>query len=139
MILDVLVDPNITQLPFAGLNYTDFDLFGTGMQFNGFFGGAYGQAAWSVPSLGGSQWQLAGSAFAVLARCPRSSSTGTSDTPRTCFNGPLARVALVRPLSPRVSLRLGTTSRTELRPRRINRCGLSGSRVSMGSMAFVWN
>ena len=35
-----IVDPNISRpLPFAGLSYVDFDLFGTGTQFNGFFGG----------------------------------------------------------------------------------------------------
>ena len=32
----VIVDPNISQpLPFAGLSYVDFNLFGTGTQFNG--------------------------------------------------------------------------------------------------------
>jgi hypothetical protein len=109
VIAGVLVDPNITQpLPFAGLNYTDFDLFGTGMQFNGFFGGAYGQAAWSVPSLGGSQWQLAGSAFAVLARYhDRVFVDGRERYAENLFQRPAhADVALVRPLSPRVSLRL---------------------------------
>ena len=50
----VIVDPNISQpLPFAGLSYLDFNLFGTGTQFNGFFGGSYGQLAFSVPSLRG--------------------------------------------------------------------------------------
>jgi hypothetical protein len=64
----VLIDPNISQpLPYAGLNYSDFDLFGTGSQVNAFFGGTYGQAAWSVPSLAGSRWQLSGTASAVLA------------------------------------------------------------------------
>ena len=51
----VLIDPNISvPLPFAGLSYVDFNLLGTGAQFNGFFGGSYGQVAFSAPSLGGS-------------------------------------------------------------------------------------
>ena len=37
----VIVDPNISvPLPFAGLSYVDFDLFGTGTQLNAFFGGS---------------------------------------------------------------------------------------------------
>jgi hypothetical protein len=62
----VIVDPNITTpLPFAGLSYVDFDLFGSGTQFNGFFGGSYAQAAFSAPSIGGTRWQIAGRAFAI--------------------------------------------------------------------------
>jgi hypothetical protein len=65
----VLIDPNISQpLPFAGVNYSDFNFLGIGAQINAFFGGAYGQFAFSAPSLGGSRWQLAGSGFAMLAR-----------------------------------------------------------------------
>jgi hypothetical protein len=64
----VIVDPNISiPLPFAGLSYVDFDLFGTGTQFNGFFGGSYGQLALAVPSLGGSRWQLGARAFAIAS------------------------------------------------------------------------
>jgi hypothetical protein len=66
--LGVIIDPNIsTPLPFAGLSYVDFDLFGTGTQMNGFFGGTYGQLAVSVPSIGGSRWQLAGRAFGIAS------------------------------------------------------------------------
>ena len=54
-------------LPFAGLSYVDFNLFGTGTQFSGFFGGSYGQLAFSAPSLGGTRWQLAGRAFAIAS------------------------------------------------------------------------
>jgi hypothetical protein len=106
----VLVDPNISRpLPFAGLNYSDFNLFGTGTQFNGFFGGTYGQAAWSVPSLAGSRWRLAGSAFAVLARYhDRAFAEGRERYDENLLQRPAhADVALVRPLSPRVALRLG--------------------------------
>ena len=61
----VIVDPNISMpLPFAGLSYVDFNLFGTGTQLSAFFGGTYGQLAFSAPSLGGTRWQLAGRAFA---------------------------------------------------------------------------
>jgi hypothetical protein len=64
----VIVDPNITQpLPFAGLSYVDFNLFGTGTQFSGFFGGSYGQLAFSAPSVRGTRWQLAGRAFGIAS------------------------------------------------------------------------
>ena len=64
----VIVDPNISMpLPFAGLSYVDFDLFGTGTQLSAFFGGTYGQLAFSAPSLGGTRWQLAGRAFAIAS------------------------------------------------------------------------
>jgi len=65
----VLIDPNISHpLPFAGVNYSDFDFLGLGAQVNAFFGGAYGQFAFALPSIAGSRWQLAGSGFAMLAR-----------------------------------------------------------------------
>jgi hypothetical protein len=66
--LGVIIDPNISKpLPFAGLSYVDFNLFGTGTQLNGFFGGSYAQVAVSVPSLGGTRWQLAGRAFGIAS------------------------------------------------------------------------
>ena len=50
----VIIDPNISRpLPFAGISYVDFNLFGTGTQFNLFFGGGYAQLAFSVPSVKG--------------------------------------------------------------------------------------
>jgi hypothetical protein len=110
VVAGVLIDPNISRpLPFAGLNYTDFNLFGTGTQFNGFFGGTYGQAAWSVPSLAGSRWRLAGSAFAVLARYhDRAFADGRERYDENLLQRPAhADVALIRPLSPRIALRLG--------------------------------
>ena len=110
VVAGVLVDPNISRpLPFAGLNYADFDLFGTGTQFNGFFGGTYGQAAWSVPSVRGSRWQLAGSAFLVLARYhDRAFVEGRERYDENLLQRPAhADVAIVRPLAPRVALRVG--------------------------------
>src|SRR6185503_18332908 len=108
--LGVIIDPNIsTPLPFAGLSYVDFNLFGTGTQMNGFFGGTYGQVAMSVPSLGGSRWQLAGRAFAIA----------TSYNDRAFVNGreqydwnisqrpAYASAWVLRPLSSRFSLRTG--------------------------------
>ena len=66
--LGVIVDPNISQpLPFAGLSYVDFNLFGTGTQFSGFYGGSYGQLAFSAPSIAGTRWQLAGRAFGIAS------------------------------------------------------------------------
>ena len=82
----VIVDPNISQpLPFAGISYLDFNLFGTGTQFNGFFGGSYGQLAFSVPSLRGSRWQLAGRAFGIASSYnDRAFAAGASSTSGTC-------------------------------------------------------
>ena len=58
----VLVDPNISEpLPFAGLSYLDFNLFGTGTQLNAFFGGTLRSAGvlravgrWDPVACGGS-------------------------------------------------------------------------------------
>jgi hypothetical protein len=62
----VTLDPNITiPLVFAGLSYLDFDLFGTGAQVDGFFGGTYGRLALSGPPLGSSGWRVAGDAFGM--------------------------------------------------------------------------
>ena len=48
----VIIDPNISvPLPFAGISYVDFNLLDTGTQVNAFFGGTYGQLAFSVPSI----------------------------------------------------------------------------------------
>jgi hypothetical protein len=57
----VLVDPNISRpLSFAGVSYVNLDLFGRGAQLNLFFGGVFGQAAWSVPAVAGTKWQAHG-------------------------------------------------------------------------------
>ena len=57
LVTGLIVDPNISRpLPFAGLSYVDFDLFGTGTQLNAFFGGTYGQLAFLVPSIGDTRW-----------------------------------------------------------------------------------
>ena len=63
----ILVDPNIDHpLPFAGLSYLDFDFLGTGAQVNAFFGGAFAQLAFAVPSVGGTRLQLHGAGFGTL-------------------------------------------------------------------------
>ena len=65
----VFVDPNISRpLAFAGLSYIDLNLFGRGAQVNVFFGGVYGQASWSVPSIAGTRWQAHGQAFGIAAQ-----------------------------------------------------------------------
>ena len=69
LIAGVLIDPNITEpLPFAGISYVNLNLFNRGAQLNIFFGGLYGQAAWSVPSIAGTRWQAHGSAVGIAAR-----------------------------------------------------------------------
>ena len=106
----VIVDPNISQpLPFAGLSYLDFNLFGTGTQFNGFFGGSYGQAAFSIPSIAQSRWQIAGRAFGIASFYnDRAFAGGREQYDRNVRQRPAAAsVWLVRPLTPRLALHVG--------------------------------
>ena len=110
MIGGVIIDPNITRpLPFAGLSYVDFDLLGTGAQMNAFFGGTYGQMAFSVPSLGGSRWQLAGRAFGIASSYnDRAFIDGREQYDQNIRQRPAhASVWLLRALSPRVAIRTG--------------------------------
>ena len=105
----VIVDPNISRpLPFAGLSYVDFNLFGTGTQFNGFFGGSFGQLAFSAPSLKGSRWQLAGRAFGIASSYnDRAFDEGREQYALDIRQRPAdAAVWLLRPLSPRAALRI---------------------------------
>ncbi len=106
----VIVDPNISvPLPFAGLSYVDFNLFGTGTQLSVFFGGTYGQLAFSVPSLGGSRWQLAGRAVGIASSYnDRSFRNGREIYPENIRQRPgQASVWLLRSLTPLISVRLG--------------------------------
>jgi hypothetical protein len=105
----VIVDPNISvPLPFAGLSYVDFNLFGTGAQFSGFFGGSYGQLAFSAPSLRGTRWQLAGRAFGIASSYnDRAFERGREQYTLDIRQRPAqAAVWLLRPLSARTALRL---------------------------------
>jgi hypothetical protein len=104
----VIVDPNISRpLPFAGINYLDFDLFGKGVQLDVFFGGTYGQLAFSVPSLRGSRWQLAGRAFGIASSYnDRVFAGGREQYAQNLRQRPAsASVALLRPLTPRLTIR----------------------------------
>lgn len=108
--LGAIVDPNITRpLPFAGLSYVDFNLFGTGTQFSGFFGGTYGQLAFSVPSLGGTRWQLAGRAFGIASSYnDRAFEAGRERYEHDIRQRPAhASAWLLRPLAPRLTFRAG--------------------------------
>ena len=108
--LGVIIDPNIsTPLPFAGLSYIDFNLFGTGTQVNGFFGGTYGQLAVSVPSLGGTRWQLAGQAFGIASWYnDRAFVQGREHYEWNISQRPAHAAAWVlRPLSARLTMRAG--------------------------------
>jgi hypothetical protein len=105
----VIVDPNITRpLPFAGLSYVDFNLFGTGTQFSGFFGGSYGQLAFSAPSIRGTRWQIAGRAFGIATSYnDRAFESGREQYPLDIRQRPAqAAVWVLRPLTPRSALRL---------------------------------
>jgi hypothetical protein len=104
----VIVDPNISRpLPFAGLSYVDFNLFGTGAQFSGFFGGSYGQLAFSAPSLRGTRWQLAGRAFGIASSYnDRAFEGGLEQYTLDIRQRPAqAAVWLLRPLTARSALR----------------------------------
>jgi hypothetical protein len=106
----VIVDPNISRpLPFAGLSYVDFNLFGTGTQFSGFFGGTFGQLAFSIPSVGGTRWQVAGRAFAIASSFnDRSFDQGIEHYEHNIRQRPAqASVWALRPITPRVTLRAG--------------------------------
>ena len=106
----VIIDPNITRpLPFAGLSYLDFDLFGTGTQLNAFFGGSYAQLAFSVPSVGGSRWQLAGRAFGIASSFnDRAFAEGREQYEHNIRQRPAhAAVWSVRPLTTRAAVRAG--------------------------------
>ena len=106
----VIVDPNISRpLPFAGLSYVDFNLFGTGTQFNGFFGGTFGQLAFSIPSVGGSRWRAAGRVFAIASSFnDRSFDRGIERYEHNIRQRPAqASVWALRPMTPRVTLRAG--------------------------------
>jgi hypothetical protein len=106
----VIIDPNISvPLPFAGLSYVHFNLFGTGAQLNAFFGGSYAQAAFSTPSLAGSRWQLAGRAFGIATSYnDRAFRGGTEIYDENLRQRPAhVSVWLFRPMSPRLSIRLG--------------------------------
>jgi len=106
----VIVDPNISRpLPFAGLSYVDFNLFGTGTQFSGFFGGMFGQLAFSIPSVGGTRWQVAGRAFAIASSFnDRSFDQGIERYEHNIRQRPAqASVWALRPITPRVTLRAG--------------------------------
>jgi hypothetical protein len=106
----VLADPNISvPLPFAGLSYVDFDFLGSGGQFSGFFGGTFGQAAWTVPGVIRPGWQLTGRAFGIgVSFNDRSFRDGREQYAENIRQRPLrAEVAIVAPLASRVQLRLG--------------------------------
>jgi hypothetical protein len=106
----VIVDPNISRpLPFAGLSYVDFNLFGTGTQLNAFFGGTYGQLAFSVPSIGGTRWQMAGRAFGIASSYnDRAFVNGRERYEWDIRQRPAhASVWMLRPLGARVTMRAG--------------------------------
>ena len=106
----IIDDPNITvPLPYAGLSYLDFNLFGRGIQFSGFFGGTYGQVAWTVPRVFRPGWQLTGRVFGIaVAYNDRKFENGVEQYDENIEQRPFhADATLVAPLSPRVQLRIG--------------------------------
>jgi hypothetical protein len=106
----LLVDPNISMpLAFGGVSYLDFDFLGRGGQFSGFFGGTYGQAAWTVPGFLRPRWQLTGRAFGIAASYnDRAFRGGREQYGENVRQRPFhADAGLLVPLAPRVQLRAG--------------------------------
>jgi hypothetical protein len=105
-----LIDPNITvPLPYAGLSYLDFNFLGSGAQFSGFFGGTFGQAAWTLPRFVRPRWQLTGRVFGIaVSYNDRSFRNGREQYTENIRQRPFrADATLVAPLSPRAQLRVG--------------------------------
>jgi hypothetical protein len=110
MAFGAIVDPNITRpLPFAGVSYVDFDLFERGGQLNAFFGGTYGQLAFSIPALANRRWQIAGRAFGIASSYNDRAFSGGRELYERAFRQRPAHgsVWLLAPLGPRISLRAG--------------------------------
>ncbi len=105
-----LLDPNISvPLPYAGLSYLDFDFLGSGAQFSGFFGGSFGQAAWTLPRFLRPRWQLTGRVFGIaVSYNDRSFRNGREQYTENIRQRPFrADATIVAPLSPRAQLRVG--------------------------------
>jgi hypothetical protein len=147
----VLVDPNISDpLPFAGVNYSDFDFLGAGAQFNAFFGGAYGQFAFSLPSIAGTRWQLAGSGFAMLARYNDRAFRGGREQYQENLSQRPAHVSagVLRPLDARTSARaeyvfdyiaLGPSDSTSPRFVVPSDQAVHGARLSLERQQWGWH
>jgi hypothetical protein len=101
----VLVDPGISRpLAFGGVSYVNLDLFGRGAQLNVFFGGVFGQASWSLPSVAGTKWQAHGSVFAIATQfSDRVFRNGRERYSENLLQQPgHLSVGLLRPLTPRL-------------------------------------
>ena len=93
--------------------------------FNGFIGGTFGQLAFAIPSVAGSRWQIAGRAFAIASSFnDRSFDGGIERYDENIRQRPAqASVSVLRPLTPRVTLKARTSwttprMRVPRRPRR---------------------
>jgi len=105
-----LFDPNISiPLPFAGISYVDFNLFGTGTQMHAFIGGSYGRLSWATRPLFRTRWRLSGDASAVaVGYNDRAFRGGIEHYDENVRQRPAdASIALVGAIAPRVRLRTG--------------------------------
>jgi hypothetical protein len=105
-----LLDPNISvPLPFAGLSYLDFNFLRKGAQFSGFFGGSFGQAAWTAPGVLRPRWQLTGRVFGIgVSYNDRAFREGREQYAENIHQRPFrADATIVAPLSPRAQVRVG--------------------------------
>jgi len=147
----VIVDPNISMpLPFAGFSYVDFNFLGSGSQMNAFFGGTYGQLAFSAPSVARTRWQLGGQAFAIASSYnDRSFEHGREQYEQNLLQRPAhMSVWLLRPLSSRVSFRAGyELDYTHLAASEVTAAGfvvpadqvVHGAKFSLDAQRAGWN
>jgi hypothetical protein len=101
----LLIDPNLSApLPFAGINYVNLNLFNKGGQLNVFFGGAYGQASWSVPAIAGTRWQVHGDGVGIAFRySDRVFRGGREQHSENLMQRPAKlSIGVLRPLTPRL-------------------------------------
>ena len=101
----VLIDPNITvPLVFAGISYVNLNVLNRGAQLNVFFGGTYGQASWSIPSIAGTRWQAHGSGFGIAVRySDRVFRGGREQYSEELAQRPaVLSIGVLRPLTPRL-------------------------------------
>jgi hypothetical protein len=106
----LIIDPNISQpLPFAGISYIDLNLLGSGAQLNVFFGGSYGQLAFSAPSIKGTQWQAGARAFGIVTSYnDRAFLEGREIYAEDIRQRPAqASFWVLHPITPRASIRVG--------------------------------
>jgi hypothetical protein len=108
VVFGAVFDPNISRpLPYAGFSYLDFDFLGSGTEVHAFFGGLFGQLAWTTRALGPGRWRVFGSAFGIVADYhDRSFRDGVEHYDENLLQRPARlTVGVLQPLTARTRLR----------------------------------